>query len=148
MEDLSRTVTALTDIIAVNGKRADTYLSLSEKAEHPDLKSVFSHYAKQAKHFINNLSNWRSAYGGYAVVDKKKNGSTWSAVRSLLGRSRNMIGQCDQVEHEALKAYKSVLALSVIPTAALADIQRQAKEIEKAIEHLKSLKDQPELAQQ
>jgi hypothetical protein len=147
VEDLSRTLIALTEVISVNNKRAHTYHSVTEKTENPDLKPVFSHYEKQAKHFVNNLSNWRSAYGGFAVTDKKQNGSSWSLL-SLLGRSKNMVSQCEQVEQESLKVYRSVLGLSIIPREALTDLQRQAREIEKAIEHLKSLKHQPEAAQQ
>ena len=146
MEDLSRTLIALSELISANSKRANTYESAVEKTENQELKSVFSQYLKQARHFNNNLSNWRSAYGGFAFVDKKQSGPGWSLL-SILGRSKNMIGQCDQAEHDALKVYRSVLGLAVIPPEAFTDIQRQAREIEKAIEHLRTLKNQPEPAQ-
>jgi uncharacterized protein (TIGR02284 family) len=144
MEDLSRTIDALTSMIEINNRRASAYTSLAEKTQRNEVKSVFRHFADQARQFASNLSTWRAAYGGFAVSQKKSSAGTWAQVRHLLGLNsgKNIITECEELEREAIKMYKATIAMAFMPPATTADMQTQVREFEKSLSKLRSIKDQ------
>lgn len=145
MELTSQITSALTSLIVANNKRIKGYQSLAKKTTEQEVKSLCTRYVSQSKSFLNNLSTWRSAYGGFARAEDEAGAtSAWHQVRSLLGLAgeRNMINQCKELEREILKKYKS--AIPVIPAAALVDLQLHIKEIEKALLRLQGLSEKKE----
>jgi uncharacterized protein (TIGR02284 family) len=148
MEDISRTIDALTSMIAINNKRASAYKSLAEKTDRQEVRTLFRQFADQSKRFANGLSTWRAAYGGFGVADKKSSASAWSQVRYLLGLKlgKNMISDCEELEQDAIKTYKAVIAMAFMPPATVADLQNQIGEFEKALSKLRSVREQSEVS--
>ena len=143
MENLAQSVVALSSLIEVNNKRVKVYRTVAEKTARNELKALFNSYAEQSKSFSSNLSTWRAAYGGFGLSDgTDRNGSVWDQLKSLLtiGRAKNPVRQCEEVEQAALKAYKSAVTKSLLPTATVADVQKQTREVEKALARLQALK--------
>jgi uncharacterized protein (TIGR02284 family) len=143
MEDIARTIDALTSLIAVNYKRYSAYKSMAEKAQQHELKTLFLEFADQSKRFVGGLSTWRAAYGGFGVADKKVGTSAWSELKFLLGlnSAKKMIADCQQLEQDAIRIYRSTLSMAFLPAAAVADIQKQMGELEKSRSKLRSIED-------
>jgi uncharacterized protein (TIGR02284 family) len=144
MEDIARTIDALTSMIAINNKRASAYQSLANKTQRHEVKTMFSHFADQSKRFASGLSTWRAAYGGFGVADKKPASSPWSQVRYLLGLNsgKNMITECEELEQEAIKIYKAAITMAFMPQATVTDIEKQIGEFQRALSKLRSIRDQ------
>jgi hypothetical protein len=142
MEDISRAIAALTSLIVVNYKRHNVYQALSEKTKDDELRSLCRAHVEQSKRFITTLSTWRSAYGGFRTSDRETGaGSTWSQLRALfdLGLGKTMINRCEVLERDALRNYKLASALPSMPMAIVAEIDLQARELEKVLAKLKIL---------
>jgi hypothetical protein len=147
MDDISRTIEALTSMIAVNNNRIKAYQALEHKTDTEHLKSVCKLHIDQSRRFIKCLSTWRAAYGGFAVADSDSQVSNgWAQWRSLLdfGLRRSLWKQCEDQEKEAQRIYLSALKNSFIPIATRTDIQDQAKGFEKALATFKHFSDQPQ----
>jgi uncharacterized protein (TIGR02284 family) len=144
MEDIARTIDALTSMIAINNRRASAYQAMAEKAQRPEVKTMFHHYSDQSKRFASGLSTWRAAYGGFGVADKKPGPSPWSQVRYLLGLNfgKNMITECEELEQEAIKIYKTAISMAFMPQATVSDIEKQIGEFQRALSKLRSIRDQ------
>jgi hypothetical protein len=146
MEDISRTIHALTSMIAVNNNRIKAYQTLEHKTDKDYLKSVCKLHIDQSMRFIQCLSTWRAAYGGFAVANRDSRASNgWVQLKSMLDFSlrRSLWKQCEDQEKAALRIYESALRNSFIPGAAREDIQDQAKGFEKALATFKHFSDQP-----
>ena len=141
MQDIARTLDTLNALIETNVKRSKLYHTLAEKPEHHELRPLFANYAEQSRRFSNALSTWRSAYGGFAIPEKK---SAWS-LKSLLdiGLRRSVLIQCEEQEEETLKLYKSACRESFLPAATQADVQQQTREIERALSKVRLLRERP-----
>jgi uncharacterized protein (TIGR02284 family) len=141
MEDIARTIEALTTLIAINYKRYSAYQSLAEKAQQHELRSLFLQFADQSKRFVGGLSTWRAAYGGFGVTDKKPGTSTWSQLKFLLGLNSlgNRIAECKELEQEAIRMYQSTISMAFLPAATVSDIHKQMFELEKSLSKLRSL---------
>jgi uncharacterized protein (TIGR02284 family) len=139
MEDLAKTVTTLTSLIEVNNKRVKVYRKVAEKASKEELKSLFNSCAEQSKSFSGNLATWRAAYGGFGLPEQG-NRSIWGEFKSMLTRARNPVHLCEEVEQDTLRAYRTAVANSILPSAAIADVQRQSREVERVLARLQALK--------
>jgi uncharacterized protein (TIGR02284 family) len=141
MQDIARTLDTLNALIDTNVKRSKLYHSLAEKPEHHELRPLFANYAEQSRRFSTALSTWRSAYGGFAIPQKK---SSWS-LKSLMdfGLRTSVLVQCEDQEEETLKLYKSACRESFLPAATQADVQQQAREFERALSKLRLLRERP-----
>lgn len=140
MEDINRAVSALASLIVAHNRRIGAYISLAKETSQEDVRAFCKRHVDQTKQFVSNLSTWRSAYGGYAKInDQTSSTGTWQQVRSLFGFSsgRAMIVRCEQLDRDTLKMYKS--AIPCMPAAGVADLQMQAKELEKALKRLQML---------
>lgn len=142
MEDLNRTIYALTSMIEVNNKRMKVYRNLAEKMHNSDLRTLFRNYAEQSKTFSGELSTWRSAYGGFAMP-QAVGGSIWAQVSNLFDHwfSKNVASKCEEMELEAIKLYKTVMEKAFFPHDAAKDIERQSKEFDKALTKLRTLQE-------
>jgi uncharacterized protein (TIGR02284 family) len=135
MEEVSKVIFALNNLIEINDQRSTLYNGLAEKAKEVELKLVYLQYAIQAQTFTATLNKWRHAYGATSNVTKKS-----SVLDSVMGQMRKafVIGgkdgdlkQCESLESNALKIYKEAVALSFLPSAAIEDIEKQTSELEK-----------------
>jgi uncharacterized protein (TIGR02284 family) len=143
MENLAQSVVALSSLIEMNNKRVKVYRAVAEKTARNELKALFNSYAEQSKSFSSNLSTWRAAYGGFGLSDNiERSGSVWEQLKSILalGHAKDPVRACEEVEQDALKAYRHAVANSFLPTPTVADVQRQTREVEKALARLRALK--------
>jgi uncharacterized protein (TIGR02284 family) len=139
MEDIIQSVEALTSLIEVNNKRVRVYRKVAENASETKLKALFNSLAEQSRHFSGTLATWRAAYGGFGLPEQRPR-TIWGEFKSLLTRTRNPLHLCEEVEQDTLKAYKTAVTNSLLPTATVADVQRQTREVEKALAKLQALK--------
>src|ERR1051325_10322908 len=124
MDNPSQAITALTSLIHVNNKRMKTYQSLAGKATHEEFRALLSQWAHQSKLFSRTLSTWRAAYGGFASSETTPGISdVWSQVKSIFDahRKKDVVTLCKDIERNSLKAYKTTMEASVLPTAAAVD---------------------------
>ena len=144
MEDISRTIDALTSMIAINKKRAAAYQSLAEKTHRHEAKLLLLQFADQSRRFASGLSTWRAAYGGFGVADRKSGVSTWSQVRSLFGLNsgKHVITECEEMEQDAIKIYRAAVGMTFIPSATVVDIQKQLADLEKSLSKLRAAREQ------
>jgi uncharacterized protein (TIGR02284 family) len=143
MDSTTHAITALTSLIEVNAKRMKTYQSLAAKTREEELKVLFNQWAEQSKLFTRSLSNWRAAYGGFAVTEKKSTFTkAWTQMRSLVeaGFIGSAIAQSREIENQSLTAYRTTIGTASLPAATLADVERQTREFERAIVKLSALK--------
>jgi uncharacterized protein (TIGR02284 family) len=142
MEVTSQSVSALTSLIEVNNKRVNVYRTLAEKTAKKELKALFNHYAEQSRSFSGSLSTWRAAYGGFGYREERSGSfNVWTQLKSLLniGGARNPVVLCQQVEEDALRAYRTAIENSLLPTATVVDVQKQTRELERVIAKLQSI---------
>jgi uncharacterized protein (TIGR02284 family) len=143
MDNPSRAISALTSLIDVNNKRMKTYQSLAEKTAKNELRTLFHQWADQSKGFSKSLSTWRAAYGGFGSVEKNSGiADAWLQLKSLFdGRdNKDVVTRCKDIEQSSLKAYKSTIDAEVLPTAAVADVERQVREFERTLAKLDVLR--------
>jgi uncharacterized protein (TIGR02284 family) len=144
MQNASHSIVALTSLIEANNRRVRVYRSVAEKTAKKELKALFNYYAEQSRSFSGSLATWRAAYGGFGLP-QENNGAPgiWAQLKSLLniGGARNPVVLCQAVELEALRAYKTAVDNSLLPTATVADVQKQTREVERAIARLRTITD-------
>jgi uncharacterized protein (TIGR02284 family) len=149
-------IATLNALIAVNTKRFERYKHAADRMKDMNKKLLFMNYAVQSQEFINNLNKWLIAYGTVSVslsghLSNNFLEKTWTGLRGMLAISEKkfLLHDCESVERESIKIYKNALqeASITLPSATLADIERQAKELELAFSMLKSLRDNHALDQ-
>jgi uncharacterized protein (TIGR02284 family) len=143
-------ITTLNTLVNINTKRFERYKYAAEHMKDINRKLLFMNYAVQSQEFINNLNKWLIAYGNVSVSFSENTGSnlfvkTWTGLKGFLSinERKYILTSCEVIERESIKAYKTVLqeAVLTLPSATLADIQRQSKELEGAYSMMKSLKE-------
>lgn len=143
MEDITKATFAFSKLTEINSKRSARYTAAADKVKNIHLKIVFMNYAYQAQQLNADLKRWISAYGVQTVYNTDSTLSVaWDKIRSLFNfNSENgVFNACEELEEEALKKYRTALVLSFLPEAALKDVERQFKEIQKIKDNLKSMK--------
>lgn len=145
MEEVSKVIFALNNLIEINDQRSLLYNSLSGKAKQVELKLVYLQYAIQAQTFTATLNKWRHAYGATSTITRKTNhfDSAISQFKKIFaaGRTNDDLKQCESLESNALKIYKTAVALSFLPSATIDDIKKQTSELEKAHSTLHSFRE-------
>ncbi len=134
MEDITKATFAFSKLTEINSKRSARYTAAAEKVKNIHLKIVFMNYAFQAQQLNADLKRWIMAYGVPTMQNSDSFISiTWSKFMDMFNFSTEsgVFNACEQLEEEALKNYKTALILSFLPDAALKDVERQFKEIQK-----------------
>jgi uncharacterized protein (TIGR02284 family) len=147
-------ITTLNTLVNVNTKRFERYKYAAEHMKDINRKLLFMNYAIQSQEFINNLNKWLIAYGNVSVTfsDYTEGNfftKTWTGIKGFLSidEKKYILNNCEVIERESIKIYKAALqgAALTLPSATLADIQRQIKELEGAYSMMKSLKENESL---
>ncbi|HWA32559.1 MAG TPA: hypothetical protein VG737_00440 [Cyclobacteriaceae bacterium] len=131
----------LTKLIDVNNQRVLLYKSLVDRSRDMELKILFMQYAIQAQSFMATLNKWGLTYGADIHPKRHFFDNVQKMLKGLFSSGgRNMhLNQCESMEKKALKLYKTVVAMSFLPHATIAEVNRQADELEKASRSLKSV---------
>jgi uncharacterized protein (TIGR02284 family) len=143
MGSSSKVISALNALIESNDRRFHHYNALADKSTDDRLKHLFQGYANRSVDFTSSLTKWRSAYGGSTYVEKKFNGFSFTGkLRDVfMAPDKNdILNQCETIEIDTLKLYKTALVLSFLPSEAIVDIQQQIVEFEKVRVSLNTLK--------
>lgn len=143
MEDFTKAVFAFSKLTEINSKRSARYTAAADRVKNIHLKIIFMNYAFQAQQLNADLKRWINAYG--VPVAQNAEGyfsAIWSKVRELFSFSTEdaIFSLCEEIEEEALKNYKTALILSFLPAAALRDVEKQFKEIQRIKDNLRSMK--------
>lgn len=143
MEDITKASFAFSRLTEINSKRSARYTAAADRVKNIHLKIVFMNYAFQAQQLNADLKRWIMAYGVQTMQSSDSIFSTtWTKVKDLLsfGGESSVFSSCEQLEEEALKNYKTALILSFLPDAAIKDVEKQFKEIQKIKDNLKHMK--------
>lgn len=144
MGNSTKVIFALNALLEVNERRFRHYDMLANKSEDSALKKIFQLYATRSMDFTANLNKWRAAYGLSTYPEKKFSvfSVTWRQMKDVFNTAErnDILDQCEHVEIDALKLYKTAIDLSFLPSIALVDIQNQIVELEKAFATLKTMK--------
>lgn len=143
MEDFTKAVFAFSKLTEINRRRSARYTAAAERVKNMHLKIIFMNYAFQAQQLNADLRRWISAYGVQTVQHSESYlSSVWTKVRDLFAFASEdaVFSACEQLEDEALKNYKTAMILSFLPTAALKDVEKQFKEIQRIKDNLRHMK--------
>jgi len=143
MEDITKAIFAFSKLNEINRKRSAHYTAAAQKVRNIHLKIVFMNYAFQAQQLNADLKRWVIAYGVQTINNNDSFLSlSWAKVRDLfsINTENSMFSACEELEEEALKNYRTALVLSFLPDAALTDIERQFREIQKIKDNLRNMK--------
>jgi len=144
MGSSSKVIFALNALLEVNQRRFHHYHSLAGKLEEGALKKLCQLYATRSTDFTAALNIWRAAYGLSAYPEKKFTvfSITWHQMKGVFNsiEKNDILEQCEIIEKDSLKLYKTAIDLSFLPSETLSDIQNQMHELERACIMLKSMK--------
>lgn len=143
MEDITKAMFAFSKLTEINSRRSARYTAAADQVKNIHLKIVFMNYAYQAQQLNADLRRWITAYGVRTEQSTESALSvTWSRIRDFFSfNSENgVFNSCEELEDEALKKYKTALVLSFLPEAALKDVEKQFKEIQKIKDNLSNMK--------
>jgi uncharacterized protein (TIGR02284 family) len=130
-------------LLQINHKRLAHYKRSADKAKEIELKLLFMRYAVQAQGFVNVLSRWLMESGGVPAhhqSDEHGLMNAWARIRETLNSDmpKHLLSRAEAMEDEVLKIYKAVLALTILPTPVLRDVQTQYEELENTSRVLKN----------
>lgn len=143
MEDITKATFAFSKLTEINSKRSARYTAAADKVKNIHLKIVFMNYAFQAQQLNADLKRWIMAYGVQTMQSSESIFSiTWDKMKDIFSfhTENGVFSACEQLEEEALKNYRTALILSFLPDAAIRDVERQFKEIQKIKDNLKNMK--------
>jgi uncharacterized protein (TIGR02284 family) len=143
MDDIAKATFAFSKLTEINSKRSARYTAAADKVKNIHLKIVFMNYAFQAQQLNADLKRWIMAYGVQTMQSSDNIFSTtWGKVKDIFSfnTENGVFSACEQLEDEALKNYRTALILSFLPEAALKDVERQIREIQKIKDNLRSMK--------
>lgn len=144
MDDITKATFAFSKLTEINNRRSSRYTAAADRVKNIHLKIVFMNYAYQAQQLNADLRRWILAYG----VQTIQNGesmftSAFDKIRGFFtfNSQDGVFSACEELEEEALKKYRTALILSFLPDAALKDVERQFREIQKIKDNLRSMKE-------
>jgi uncharacterized protein (TIGR02284 family) len=143
MEDITKATFAFSKLTEINSKRSARYTAAAGKVKNIHLKIVFMNYAFQAQQLNADLKRWVLAYGIHTIkYSDSFLGGSWEKLKDLFNfnTENGVFSACEQLEEEALKNYRTALFLSFLPDAALKDVERQFREIQKIKDNLRNMK--------
>lgn len=143
MEDITKATFAFSKLTEINSRRSARYTAAADRVKNIHLKIVFMNYAYQAQQLNVDLKRWITAYGVHTTQNNESTlSTTWGKIRDFFSfNSENgVFSSCEELEEEALKKYRTALVLSFLPDAALKDVERQFKEIQKIKDNLSHMK--------
>lgn len=143
MEDITKATFAFSKLAEINSKRSAHYTSAADKVKNIHLKIVFMNYAFQAQQLNTDLRRWIMAYGVQTMQNSDSIfNAAWEKVKDIFSfnTENGIFSACEQLEEDALKNYRTALILRFLPDAALKDVERQFREIQKIKDNLKNMK--------
>jgi uncharacterized protein (TIGR02284 family) len=145
MKNISGAIATLTSLVQINNKRLMHYKRSADKAKEIELKLLFMRYAVQSQGFMNKLNRWIMENGGSPTAGEAESNLmiTWNRIKESLSpdTANLLLSRCELLEQETLRIYQTVLALNILPSSILQDLQKQSTEFEIAMHTMKGLQE-------
>jgi len=143
--NLPRAVFAINSLMATNNERFSYYKEAASSCKDMELKLLFMKYAIQSQSFTTYLNSWLSAYGSVYTPLNNQNSTVkkwWSQIRHAITLDERilMLKECDELERNAIKRYRTAIMLSFFPSAVEVDIKKQAQELETSYQSLQEFR--------
>ena len=143
VSDLSKVAFAFSRLTEINLKRSDRYTAAAQQVRSAYRKTVFMNYAYHAQQLTAELKRWLSAYK-VEIRPKSENAVnfSWGKVKGLFFRQSesHIYEDCELLEEEAMRGYRTAMTLSFIPPKAMGEVKRHVQHIEKIRASLKAMK--------
>lgn len=143
MEDITKATFAFSKLTEINNRRSARYTAAADQVKNIHLKIVFMNYAFQAQQLNADLKRWINAYGVRTMqTSEGMLSATWAKMKDFFSfnSESGVFASCEELEEEALKKYRTALVLSFLPEAALKDVEKQFREIQKIKDNLSHMK--------
>ena len=139
----ARVIFGLTTLMRVNEKRIKHYKSALDWSDDVDLILWFNRHASRLQAANATLQQSLTNYQGprdFTGIQPSSQVSHWEQIRDILSLTRRnlLVEHCELLERNALKIYRTALALSFVPSSAVSDVQEQMEDIETGLVSLKS----------
>ncbi|HTN36117.1 MAG TPA: PA2169 family four-helix-bundle protein [Arachidicoccus sp.] len=140
-------VDLLNDLIQVNEDRKLGYQKARENLDDLTLKTLFDQYSKQSGRYIVDLGLAVESFGGVPIEKTTIGGDVhraWMDVKDVLSTNirKTVLESCEGGEDAALRTYKKVVESGKeIERDILNTITLQRRDIQKAHDHIKDLRD-------
>ncbi|MBC8086447.1 MAG: PA2169 family four-helix-bundle protein [Phycisphaerae bacterium] len=139
-----KAISVLNELIETCKDGAKGFESASEKAESPELKSLFHEYATQRTSFAADLDGHvvslrgKPAESGHVAAAAHRG---WIDIKTALSGNddKALLNECERGEDYAKKAYTDALKED-LPADARAIVQRQATEVKAAHDRVRDLR--------
>jgi len=140
----AKAIFGLTTLIRINEKRIRYYRLALNRSDDVDLILWFNRQAGHLQSANTTLKELLSSYKEISEADINPSiqSSHWEHFRDLLilTRRNSLVDHCEMLERNALKIYRTAIALSFIPTSMTADVQEQIEDIEEGLINLKAIR--------
>jgi uncharacterized protein (TIGR02284 family) len=134
-KDIPRVVFSLSLLIQANNKRASYYRAAASRTSNLEMQSLFVNFAEQSEGFVSDLTRWVKAYGATpAPVKRTAAVVAWEKLKNILtlNTHENLPASSGVMEEDTLKVYRTALALSFLPGAAIRDVREHVHQFERA----------------
>ena len=143
--DENNAVSVLKDLIETSKDGQNGYHDAASHAKRSDLKTYFNEQSAERGRFVQELQSELSRLG---ESKKEVSGSVSAALHrawidtkvNMGGGDKAILESVEQGEDNAKDAYKKALTGS-LPTSVAEIVRRQAATVQKAHDHVKSLRD-------
>lgn len=141
-----KAISVLNELIETCKDGAKGFASASEKAESPELKSLFHKYSAQRESFaadldghVTSLRGTPSESGHVAAVMHRG----WIDIKTAFAGNddKALLNECERGEDYAKKAYMEALTNN-LPADAHAVVQRQSVEVKAAHDKVRDLRNE------
>ena len=142
-----KTIEKLNELIQINEDRKEGYRKAREQSEDLSLQSLFDQFANQSGKNIVDLGVAVESYGGVPNNDTSISGDAyraWMDVKDALttNQRKTVLASCERGEDAAVGTYRNVLKDSeALDNNLIGLISMQSRDIEKAHDQIKSLRD-------
>lgn len=141
----AKIIFGLNTLIKLNEKRIRYYKVALEKSDDVELILWFNRYGSHLQKANEVLGEWLRNYhvSNDSFHKSPELTSHWDQLKDIfiLNKKSALLQHCSLLERNALKVYRTAVALLFVPSAAITDIQDQIEDIEEALRSLHNLKE-------
>lgn len=147
MTNNEKIIDKLNTLIQINEDRKEGYQKAWEHSDDLTLKTLFDQYSKQSGQNIVDLGMAVESYGGIPNESTSISGDAyraWMDIKDALttNERKTVLASCERGEDAAVGTYQNVLSESQeLDNNLVGVITMQHRDIEKAHDHIKSLRD-------
>ena len=143
MASNAQVIATLNGLIQTCRDGEEGFRTAAEGVRSPELKELFSGYARQRAGFASELQDEVRRLGGEPAEGGSVTGSVhrgWMGLKAALtGEDEHAIlGECERGEDSALAAYRAALGVD-LPASVRSMVERQFAEVKEAHQRIRNL---------